>query len=93
MVIDKSRYGTFECPICKRTFHDKKKLDGHIGGAHRKGVTEKGIIKCKHCGQRLREGFNWPKWAVKQRNLICKTCKNTQNKKAYRNRKRRGYKK
>jgi len=70
-----SRYGEFECEFCGKVFHDKKKLQGHIGGAHRRNITEKGVPRCKGCNQRLIEGSNWPEWAVKQRNLICKTCK------------------
>lgn len=81
-----NRYGEFECPICKMIFHDRKKLSGHMGGAHRRNITEKGVPRCKVCNQRLTEGANWPRWAVEQRNLICKTCKNIQNKKSYRNR-------
>lgn len=80
------RYGEFECTVCGSIFHDIKKLQGHMGGAHRRNITEKGIIRCKVCNQRLVEGSNWPQWAVKQRNLICKPCKNIQNKKSYRNR-------
>jgi uncharacterized C2H2 Zn-finger protein len=84
--MEKKRYGEFICPQCGGVFHDRKKLDGHIGGAHRRGVTEKSAPKCKVCNHQLREGDNWPEWAVKQRNLICKACKNTQNRKSYRSR-------
>lgn len=82
----KNRYGEFICPECGDVFHDRKKLSGHIGGAHRRCITERGLPRCKVCKQRLTEGANWPEWAVKQRNLICKTCKNVQNKTSYRNR-------
>jgi uncharacterized C2H2 Zn-finger protein len=81
-----NRYGEFECPTCGMTFHDRKKLSGHMGGAHRRNITEKGTPRCKKCNHILIEGGNWAQWAVKQRNLICTTCKNVQNKKSYRNR-------
>jgi hypothetical protein len=84
--MNKKRYGEFQCDICGEVYHDRKKLDGHIGGAHRKGITEREIPRCKVCKKRLEAGGNWPMWAVKQHNLICKICKNAQNKKSYRNR-------
>lgn len=75
-------YGEFKCPICKEIFHEKKKLVGHYGGAHKKGKGSKPI--CKFCGEKLIPGKNWPEWAIKQGNLICIFCKRLQNKKSYR---------
>jgi predicted RNA-binding Zn-ribbon protein involved in translation (DUF1610 family) len=83
--MNEKRYGEFFCPHCGEAFHDRKKLSGHIGGAHRRGVTEGKIPRCKVCHQQLQAGHNWPEWAIKQRNLICKGCKNIQNRKSYRN--------
>lgn len=76
-------YGTFTCKICGKVFHQKKQYYGHLG-AHRKGITQ-GVRhpKCKKCGKELIEGANWPMWAVKQRNLICITCKRADNRKSY----------
>ena len=79
------QYGELKCPHCSRIFFEKKKLDGHIGGAHRKGITSKiGPTKCKKCGDRLVPGKNWAEWAQKQYNLICTKCKNAQNRESYR---------
>lgn len=82
------RYGEFKCPYpnCDYMCHDKKQLDGHIGGAHKKNITQDGIPRCKFCNDKLIKGKNWPKWAIKQRNLICIKCKRQQNRKSYRNR-------
>ena len=76
-------YGTFECPICHKVFHRKKEFHGHMG-SHRKGISEsKDKLKCKFCGDKLIEGKNWPSWAVRQGNIICKKCKRIQNKESY----------
>ena len=86
MILSKlPEYGEFKCPYCNAIFHEKKKLMGHIGGAHKKG---QGKIdpRCKFCNTILIEGKNWPKWAVKQKNLICITCKRIQNRESYRKR-------
>jgi uncharacterized C2H2 Zn-finger protein len=82
-VKDENQYGEFPCPICGEVFHIKKQLSGHFGGAHRKNVTATGTVKCKHCGNKLVEGINWGMWAVKQRNLICKNCKNIRNRESH----------
>lgn len=81
----KKQYGEFKCPFCDEVFFEKKKLDGHIGGAHKRNITKDEITRCKFCKERLVEGKNWPKWAVKQRNLICINCKRAQNRVSYRN--------
>jgi uncharacterized C2H2 Zn-finger protein len=82
----KKQYGEFKCPHCDQVFFEKKKLDGHIGGAHKRNITKDiRVPKCKFCGDSLVEGKNWPKWAVKQRNLICIKCKRVQNRTSYRN--------
>ena len=78
--------GEFKCPYCKKVFHRKQSLAGHIGGAHRKYTTRKEKPHCKFCDKRLIEGRNWPMWAVKQRNLICTPCKREQNRRSYQNR-------
>ena len=78
------RYGEFKCPYCDEIFHDKKKLHGHIGGAHRRNITKKEIPKCKFCKVKLVKGKNWAQWAIKQYNLICISCKRKQNRKSYR---------
>lgn len=83
------QYGEFQCPHCDQVFFEKKKLDGHIGGAHKRNTTKDGIPRCKFCKKPLKRGFNWAEWAVKQRNLICTPCKNAQNRKSYMNRKKR----
>lgn len=80
----KKKYGEFTCKLCGKVFFEKKRLAGHMGGAHRRNITKTEKPKCKCCNDKLIEGKNWPKWAVKQRNLICKKCKNIQNKNAYR---------
>lgn len=80
------QYGEFDCPHCDQTFFEKKKLDGHIGGAHKRNTTKDGITKCKFCNAKLIEGGNWAAWAIKQRNLICIPCKRRQNRESYRNR-------
>jgi phage FluMu protein Com len=83
----KKQYGEFECTICGKVFFEKKKLDGHMGGAHKRDSTKDvKIPKCKFCGDLLIEGGNWAKWAIKQRNLICVKCKRVQNRASYRNR-------
>ena len=83
----KKQYGEFKCPYCDQIFFEKKKLDGHIGGAHKRNITKDvKVPKCKFCGDKLIEGKNWPKWAVKQRNIICIKCKRKQNRDSYRNR-------
>jgi hypothetical protein len=79
------RFGEFTCKQCNMIFHDRKKLDGHMGGAHRRNITTKTIPRCKKCNKELIENDNWPEWAIKQRNLICKFCKNIQNRQSYRN--------
>jgi len=77
-------HGEFECPYCKKPFFNKTSLSGHIGGAHRR-FTIQGNIRsfCKFCEAELIEGKNWPKWAVKQQNLICQKCKRKQNRLSY----------
>jgi len=79
-------FGEFICPYCKKVFHRKESLAGHIGGAHRKYTTRKEKPHCKFCEKQLIEGENWPLWAVKQCNLICKRCKREQNRKSYQKR-------
>lgn len=82
----RKRYGEFECPVCGESFLDRRKLSGHIGGAHRKNITKSSeVIKCKFCHTKLIEGKNWADWAIKQRNLVCIPCKNSQNRESYRN--------
>ena len=82
----KKKYGEFECPHCDEVFFEKKKLDGHIGGAHKRNITKDSKPVCKFCNAKLVEGKNWPQWAVKQRNLICIKCKRKQNRDSYHNR-------
>jgi len=79
----KKRIGEHICPYCKKTFHLSESLAGHIGGAHRRFITQSEEPKCKFCEVKLIEDDNWPFWAVKQRNLICKRCKRIQNRKSY----------
>ena len=83
------RYGKCKCIYCGQIFFDKKKLDGHIGGAHRANITKTKKPKCKFCNDNLIEKKNWAIWAIKQRNLICNKCKNMQNRVSYRNRLKR----
>ena len=80
---DKKPYGEMKCPHCKKIFFNKKSLDCHIGGAHKKNSTKWETPHCKFCEEELREGKNWPKWAVKSGNLICAECKKKQNKESY----------
>ena len=77
------RFGEHKCPYCEKVFHKSESLAGHIGGAHRRFTTKLGKPQCKFCDKELVEGKNWPKWAVKQRNLICSNCKRLQNRKSY----------
>jgi uncharacterized Zn finger protein (UPF0148 family) len=83
----KHEYGQFVCPICSKTFFMKRSLECHIGGAHKKGSSKAGMVKCKKCGARLIKDANWPLWAQKQGNLICTFCKNLSNKIQYQKRK------
>ena len=77
-------HGEFECPYCKQPFFNKTSLSGHIGGAHRRfSATKDKKPHCKFCDAELIEGRNWPKWAVKQQNLICQKCKRKQNRLSY----------
>ena len=78
------RYGEHVCPYCKKVFHKSESLAGHIGGAHRRFITQSKRPHCKFCETELVEGGNWHKWAVKQRNLICTKCKRKQNRNSYR---------
>lgn len=80
------KFGEFKCPYCDTVFFQKKKLDGHIGGAHRRNITDSQKPVCKFCKATLIKNRNWPEWAIKQRNLICVKCKRIQNRKSYRNR-------
>jgi hypothetical protein len=83
----KKDIGEFECPYCKKVFHKRRSLAGHIGGAHRKfSVQKQGKPYCKFCEQELVKGKNWADWAIKQQNLICKKCKRIQNHKSYQKR-------
>jgi len=82
----KKDYGEFECPYCKKIFHRKESLAGHIGGAHRRFTTLNQKPTCKFCDKELIKGKNWGNWAIKQQNLICKKCKGIQNRKSYRKR-------
>jgi len=81
------KYGEFKCNICDAIFFTDKQLSGHMGGAHRRNASKEKKIICKKCGDKLIADKNWPKWAVEQGNMICKKCKNIQNKKSYRNNK------
>lgn len=80
------KYGEFECPFCDQVFFEKKKLDGHIGGAHKRNITKDKKPVCKFCNEKLVVGKNWAYWAIKQRNLICVKCKRKQNRDSYYNR-------
>ena len=82
----KKKYGEFNCPYCDYICFDKKKLGGHIGGAHKRNITKDSAPICKFCKVKLVEGRNWAEWAIKQRNLICTPCKRIQNRTSYRNR-------
>lgn len=82
----KKEIGEFECPYCKKVFHKKRSLAGHIGGAHRRFTTLREKPTCKFCEQKLIQGKNWGDWAIKQQNLICKKCKRIQNRKSYQRR-------
>ena len=84
-----SRYGKFICKYCGRVFHDKRQLENHIGGKHRKNITQREKPKCKKCGAELIKGRNWDNWAINQHNLICKMCKNKMNLENYYKRKKR----
>jgi uncharacterized C2H2 Zn-finger protein len=77
------RVGEHKCPYCGKIFHLSESLAGHIGGAHRRFTTLKGRPHCKFCEEELVKGKNWPGWAIKQQNLICKRCKRNQNRKSY----------
>lgn len=85
----KKKYGEIKCPHCDYITFSKKQLDGHIGGAHRKGITQIEKPKCKFCNDILIKNDNWPRWAVRQGNIICKKCKNKQNKESYYNTKQK----
>lgn len=81
------KFGTFKCHHCGKVFFQKKKLEGHIGGAHRKNITQKTrLLNCKHCSKPLikGKGGNWADWAIEQGNLICIHCKRKQNRESYR---------
>jgi hypothetical protein len=80
------KYGEFTCPLCDHVFFEKKKLDGHMGGAHKRNITKDTKPACKFCKVKLIKNKNWPDWAIKQRNLICINCKRKQNRESYRNR-------
>ena len=80
-------YGERKCPHCDYIAFTKKQMDGHFGGAHRRNITKISKPKCKECNKPLIEGVNFAKWAIKQRNLICISCKNKNNKEAYYRRK------
>ena len=80
------RFGEHKCPYCKKVFHRSESLGGHIGGAHRRFITQTEKPKCKFCDKELIKGKNWPEWAIKQRNLICQLCKRVQNRKSYQKR-------
>lgn len=68
---------------------NKTSLSGHIGGAHRRFISQETRRPfCKFCETELVEGKNWPKWAVRQRNLICIKCKRKQNRESYHKKKR-----
>jgi hypothetical protein len=83
----KNDYGEFKCPYCDKAYFEKRKLDGHIGGAHRRNITkERGGKLCKFCDAPLVRGKNWPTWAADQNNLICKKCKRAKNRDSYRKR-------
>lgn len=85
----KKEYGEFQCPYCKQPFFNKTSLAGHVGGAHRRfAATKTKKPHCKFCDRELIENKNWPKWAVKQQNLICQTCKRKQNRDSYHKKKR-----
>ena len=86
MIKSKKKFGEFKCPHCNEVFFELKKLHGHIGGAHKKNITKDGKPICKFCKNPLIEGKNWAKWAIKQRNLICISCKRKQNRTSYRHR-------
>jgi hypothetical protein len=80
----KKEYGEFECPYCKKPYFNKTSLAGHVGGAHRRFTIQKDKRpRCKFCENELIEGKNWPKWAIKQQNLICQKCKRKQNRLSY----------
>lgn len=77
-------HGEFECPYCKKIFFNKTSLSGHVGGAHRRFTIQDNVRpRCKFCDAELIEGKNWPKWAIKQQNLICQKCKRKQNRLSY----------
>ena len=82
-------HGEFKCPYCPAIFFNKTSLSGHIGGAHRRFISQETRRPfCKFCETELVEGKNWPKWAVRQRNLICIKCKRKQNRESYHKKKR-----
>ncbi len=84
-----SRYGMFVCKYCNKLFHDKRQLDNHIGGKHRRNITKKEKPKCKKCKKDLVKGVNWDNWAIKYHNMICKQCKNQMNIENYYKRKKK----
>jgi hypothetical protein len=82
-------YGEFKCPYCPQIFFNKTSLSGHIGGKHRRFITQKTKKPyCKFCETELVKDKNWPKWAYTQKNLICKKCKRKQNRDSYHRKKR-----
>jgi DNA-directed RNA polymerase subunit RPC12/RpoP len=66
----------FICPDCQKPFESKKAMQQHRGGAHLR--DKEGPYACKDChAELIAEGIhkNWPDWAIKQRDLICRECK------------------
>lgn len=83
-------HGELKCPYCRAIFFTKITLSGHIGGKHRKNITQKTKRPyCKFCEAELIEGKNWPNWAIKQQNLICQKCKRRQNRESYHKKRRK----
>lgn len=81
-----SDFGEFVCPYCGAFFHEKTKFYGHIGGKHKKNITEVEKPKCNTCGCDLiaeGENQNWPNHLQKIGALRCKKCKNEKNRKSY----------
>lgn len=84
MIYISKKYGEFTCPYCHAIFFQHKKLQQHIGGKHKKDITQKQDPTCKFCNDKLTD-TNWLPSMQKQRNLICTTCKRKQNREVYRN--------